>query len=214
MVKKTTWLPFFAFFFCAVPAFSQQSQSPVSLDTGLGNAARYFGERLARGTKVVVLDFSSPAPRLAEYVVEELTGYFVNEGSLMVVDRKNLDILKQEMQFQLSGEVDDDTILSIGKKLGAQTIISGSIEPLGNLFRLRIRAIAVETAAIQGINAANIRRDETLSSLTETSRAGSAPPQDSSPPAHRSAPEPSGPPGGASGRVILPDYLISPPGKR
>jgi TolB-like protein len=212
-IKKISWFSIFALFFYTIPAFAQSS---VTLDTGLGNAARYFGERLVRGTKVVVLDFSAPTPRLAEYVMEELTGHFVNEGSLMVVDRKNLEILEQEMRFQLSGEVDDDTVLAIGKKLGAQTIISGSIEPLGNIFRLRIRAIAVETAAIQGISTANIQRDQTLSTLTAAPRTDPAPRQAPLSPAGKSTPESSGSSGGggSSGRVILPDYLVSPPGDR
>jgi hypothetical protein len=34
----------------------------------------------------------------------------------MVVERKNLKILEQEMEFQLSGKADDDTVLAIGKK--------------------------------------------------------------------------------------------------
>jgi hypothetical protein len=213
MSIKISWFFFFALFLHTIPAFPQ---SPIILDKGLGNAARYFGERLVKGTKVVVLDFSAPTPRLAEYVMEELTGHFVNEGSLMVVDRKNLEILEQEIRFQLSGEVDDDTVLSIGKKLGAQTIISGSIEPLGNIFRLRLRAIAVETAAIQGVSTANIQRDQTLSTLTEVSRTDSAPRQAPLSPADRSASESPGSSGGggSSGRVILPDYLVSPPGNR
>jgi hypothetical protein len=76
-IKKLLWFSFFVLFLSTIPAFSQSS---VTLDAGLGNVARYFGERLAKGTKVAVLDFSAPTPRLAEYVIEELTGHFVNEG--------------------------------------------------------------------------------------------------------------------------------------
>lgn len=197
-------LSVFLFILCLIPVFSQNA---VTLDRGLGNAVKYFTERLEKGNKIVVFNFSAPTARLAEYVAEELTANFVNEGSWTVVDRNNLELLQQEMQFQLSGEVDDDTVLSIGKKLGAQIIISGSIEAVGNLFRLRVRAISVETAAIKGINTANIQRDRILASLVETPPAASA---------AETSPVPAGKPSansgsGKSGGRSLPEYLLSPP---
>jgi TolB-like protein len=197
-------LPVFFFILCAIPVFSQNA---VTLDRGLGNAVKYFAERLEKGNKIVVLNFSAPTARLAEYVAEELTAGFVNNGSWTVVDRNNLELLQQEMQFQLSGEVDDDTVLSIGKKLGAQIIISGSMEAVGNLFRLRVRAISVETAAIKGINTANIQRDMILTSLAETPPAASA---DGTSPAPAGKPSAGSGSGGSGGRS-LPGYLRSPP---
>ncbi|MDR0709133.1 MAG: CsgG/HfaB family protein [Spirochaetaceae bacterium] len=198
-------LSVFLFIFCPIPVFSQNA---VTLDRGLGNAVKYFAERLEKGNKIAVLNFSAPTARLAEYVAEELTANFVNDGSWTVVDRNNLELLQQEMQFQLSGEVDDDTVLSIGRKLGAQIIISGSMEAVGNLFRLRVRAISVETAAIKGINTANIQRDRILASLAETPPAASA---------AETSPAPAGKPpansgsGGSGGGRSLPGYLLSPP---
>ena len=195
-------LPVFLFILCVIPVFSQNA---VTLDRGLGNTVKYFAERLEKGNKIVVLNFSAPTARLAEYVSEELTANFVNDGSWTVVDRNNLELLQKEMQFQLSGEVDDDTVLSIGKKLGAQIIISGSMEAVGDLFRLRVRAISVETAAIKGISAANIQRDRILASLAETPPAASA--GETSPAPAR---KPSSASGGSGGRS-LPGYLRSPP---
>ncbi|MDR2786044.1 MAG: CsgG/HfaB family protein [Treponema sp.] len=201
------FLPAFLFIFCVIPVFSQNA---VTLDRGLGNAVKYFAERLEKGNKIVVLNFSAPTARLAEYVAEELTATFVNEGSWTVVDRNNLELLQQEMQFQLSGEVDDDTVLSIGKKLGAQIIISGSMEAVGDLFRLRVRAISVETAAIKGINTANIQRDRILGSLAETPPAASATETSPAPAGKPPASSGSGGSGGRGGRS-LPGYLLSPP---
>jgi hypothetical protein len=81
------------------------------------------------------------------------------------------------MDFQMSGEVSDESAQSIGRKLGAQIIVSGSIAPLGDLYRLRIRAIEVESAAIRGVNSQNIKLDGILASLTKNKsyRASAAP---------------------------------------
>jgi hypothetical protein len=83
-----------------------------------------------------------------------------------VHDRQNLDLIQQEMDFQLSGEVSDESAQSIGRKLGAEIIISGAINPFGTDYRLRLRAIGVETAAIHGIQTKTILMDRTLSNLT------------------------------------------------
>jgi len=195
-----------ALFFCmtqfVVSAFAQNA---VSLNTGLSASEKYFEGRITKGTKLVVLNFKSSSPQLSEYIMEELTVHFVNSGFFTVVDRSNLELLQQEMAFQLSGEVSDETAQSIGKKLGAQTIISGSVEPMGDVFRLRIRAIAVESAAIQGIYTANIQKDRFLTNLTATSNNTNSP----SPQPGNSSSSPSLPSGSSGGRVALPDYLLS-----
>jgi TolB-like protein len=195
-MKKSVFLFCLAQF--VVSAFAQNS---VSLDTGFSAGIKYFEERITKGTKLVVINFKSSSPQLSEYIVEELTVHFVNSGSFTVVDRSNLELLQQEMAFQLSGEVSDETALSIGKKLGAQTIVSGSVEPLGDVFRLRIRAIAVESAAIQGIYTANIQKDRFLTGLTGTSNSGGNAPQNT----NSQSPQT----GNSGSRVSLPDYLLS-----
>jgi TolB-like protein len=132
----------------------------------------YLNGRITAGSKVIILNFTSDWTQLSEYIIEELTGYVVNEGSLTVVDRRNLDIIRQEMNFQLSGEVDDETAQSIGKKLGAQIIVSGSITAIGSTYRLRIRAISVETAQIQGMQNIDVVQDSRLAALTGTAYTG------------------------------------------
>jgi len=192
-----------ALFFCmtqfVVSAFAQNA---ISLDTGLSGSVKYFEGRITKGTKLVVLNLKSSSPQLSEYIMEEMTVHFVNSGFFTVVDRSNLELLQQEMTFQLSGEVSDETAQSIGKKLGAQTIISGSVEPVGDVFRLRIRAIAVESAAIQGIYTANIQKDRFLTSLSGTSNSGGNIPNTNSSSQNSQT-------GSSGGSVSLPDYLLS-----
>jgi TolB-like protein len=151
------------------------AQNALTLDMALSNSTSYLRGRIPAGSKVVVLNFTSNWSQLSEYIVEELIGYIVNEGTLAVVDRRNLDAIQQEMDFQLSGEVSDETAQSIGKKLGAQTIISGSIVAVGDTYRLRVRAILVETAQIQGMQNIDVRQDSRIAALTGTRFSAPAP---------------------------------------
>ncbi|WP_010252973.1 CsgG/HfaB family protein [Treponema primitia] len=141
-------------------------EGTVTLDKGIKGSMLYLVERLDPDTKVAVLNFSAD-PAVSNYVIEELTANLVNGGNFIVVDRSELELLQREMNFQLSGEVSDESAQSIGKRLGAQTIISGSLSPLGNRWRMRIKALEVETAKIQGIQAYTIKRDTVLSSLLQ-----------------------------------------------
>jgi len=149
------------------------AQSAATIDTALNQATQFMSGRLVQKSKVVVLNFTSEWPRLSDYIIEELIGNIVNEGKLTVVDRANLEVVRRELNFQLSGEVSDATAQSIGQMLGAQTIISGAITPIGNAYRLRVRAISVESAQILGQYNTDVAHDSRIASLTRTA---SAPP--------------------------------------
>ena len=203
----------FMFSLTALLAVSAFSQSTVTLDRGLAGSVTHFKERVPKGTKLAILNIKSPYPRLSEYILEELTVYFVNSDHFTMVDRKNLELIQQEMNLQLSGEISDETIQSIGKKLGAQSIVSGSIESLGDIYRLRLQIISVESAVVQAAAPAqNIQRDRILTSLTNDSDSGGNNSQNSnsqSSQSGNSASSQNQENGGNRSRVALPDYLLN-----
>jgi TolB-like protein len=151
-----------ALLFISVTAFGQDHE--VKLDEAINDSALYLVERLVPGTKTAVLNFSAD-PAVSNYIIEELIALLVNDGNLIVVDRSELELLQRETNFQLSGEVSDESAQEIGKKLGAQTIISGSLSSLGAMWRFRVKALEVETAKIQGSQTYTIKKDAVLSSL-------------------------------------------------
>jgi TolB-like protein len=79
----------------------------------------------------------------------------------VVVDRRELDLIRQEERFQMSGEVSDESMQSIGKKLGAQIIVSGSLNAMGGAYRFRMRALNVETAVVETGSTADLSMGET-----------------------------------------------------
>jgi curli biogenesis system outer membrane secretion channel CsgG len=78
--------------------------------------------------------------------MDELTSLLVNENKFIVVDRRSLDAIRYEQYFQRSGDVGDDTAVSIGKLLGADVIITGALRKNDN--SLMLKAINVTTAQI------------------------------------------------------------------
>jgi hypothetical protein len=82
--------------------------------------------------------------------VGELEFIWVNKG-YFITDRSQLDRLRREQNFQMSGEVDDATAVSIGKFAGADIIVTGRVDGEGNLRRLRLRALNTQTAQVVGV---------------------------------------------------------------
>jgi hypothetical protein len=162
MKKRAAFVCFLVFL--VTGALSAQSHS-VDIDTGIRRSAEYFERQLHRGISIAVLSVRSDSWTLSEYIIDELSSHFVNGRYFTVVDRRNLDIVQREIDFQLSGEVSDETALAIGQRIGAETVILGSILLVDNEYRLDLRALSVATGVIQGLHRQDIRIDRRLSAL-------------------------------------------------
>jgi hypothetical protein len=137
------------------------------LDHAIREISDYLNKRIPNGTKAVFLNVKSDWPALSEYILDGLTENAVNDEVFAVVDRQQLDAIRSELNFQWSGEVSDASAQEIGQMLGAQTIVSGSVSTIGSIYRIQARAIAVQTAAVQGQFSQNVsNKDQTLAALT------------------------------------------------
>lgn len=170
-MKKIIFTLMFSLIGIAV-SFSQSKG--VTIDNALTQAAEKFSSSLKNKTTVAILGISSSYNELSEYMLGELTTDIVQLRKLQVVTRANLDVIKKEMNFQLSGEVSDETMQQLGAKTGAQTVISGSFKPLGTLYVLDIQAFDVTTATIQDTYRVNVVSDETLELLTKKKIVGTS----------------------------------------
>jgi hypothetical protein len=128
-------------------------------------SGNYLVRRLDPETIVVVSNFSASTEGLSDYVIEGLSDFLVNNGRVKVAARRELESLQREMDFQLSGEVSDETQQAIGYKLGAQTVISGSLVAVGAAYLMRVKAVQVQSAFTQASGSYTIRRDERLSAI-------------------------------------------------
>ena len=138
-------------------------------------SVRRRSERMADSSAqklvIAILNFSSQANELAAYVIEELTLTLANNDRYIIVDRKRLDLIRQEENFQMSGEVSDESAQAIGKKLGAQYVITGSLLDMNDFYRFRMMAINVETAAISAPTSINVNyKDRQIASLLSRRR--------------------------------------------
>jgi len=91
-------------------------------------------------TRVGVVDFTNKSfakvtreveKKLPETVADAVIDEIVNMGGAKVFSRTEMQKILQEHQFQMSGLVDDSTLIKFGKLAGLEYIITGSINDIG-----------------------------------------------------------------------------------
>jgi hypothetical protein len=150
---------------CAgAPSSAPGSATAVSrygdLDRAIESAGQDIKINLKPESVIAVFSCYSPSERLSEYIIEELSACLVNTRTFSLVERKFLDEVRKELNFQLSGEVSDESAQSIGKMLGAQYVIVSSFERSANYWTLRTTTIGVETAKKEAISTGRVDLDD------------------------------------------------------
>jgi TolB-like protein len=105
-------------------------------------------ETLPQKSTIAVLSIGSNDGALSETAIEELEFNLVDSRKFTIVDRARLDQIRREQNFQLSGEVSDDSAVSIGNMLGANIVLVGAISTTGSRGRITVRALDVQSAQI------------------------------------------------------------------
>ena len=132
------------FFFICVSGMD--AQTSLTLNQAIETSVLDISAALPAGKRLSVNRFDSEAPELSIYIMDELAGALVRGGSFIMIDRLNFEYIQKELEFQLSGYVSDETAQSIGKMLGAEYIVIGSLVDLGTTGRWQLNVVELETA--------------------------------------------------------------------
>jgi hypothetical protein len=135
-------------FFSALFVFGQSKE--VSLDGAIQNAVQQIQDGLKKDSTIVVYQFQSHNPGLSDYVLKELFDKLVNSHKFIVLDRGAREVVDAELDFQFNksaGMISDESLASLTKRIGAEAIVTGSLDDTGNDYRFRVRVIGTETIA-------------------------------------------------------------------
>jgi len=103
---------------------------------------------------IAVLDFEPKG--VAEIEASALTDRFRDElfilgqksGKYRVMERGLMEDIMEEQNFQLSGCTSNECAVEVGKIIGVQQIIGGSISKVGDVYSISARIISVETGEV------------------------------------------------------------------
>jgi hypothetical protein len=147
---------------------TQAGGTPVPLlDEAIADAASWLAARLPEGAKTAIVAFDADTAALSDYVFGELWNRFEEAGKFVMVDRRNLEHVRAELNYQMSGEVSDDSGRSIGQQYGADVIVYGRMVRMGDEYRMTVYATDVEKA-VSSQRALNVRPGGRLAALLET----------------------------------------------
>ena len=80
---------------------------------------------------------------------ELFTAELVRSGAFDVIDRRNIESLLKEMDFQMTGCTDTSCAVEVGQILSLEYMISGTLMYLGNSYVINLQMINVGTAQIE-----------------------------------------------------------------
>jgi len=111
-------------------------------------AINALNSKLPAGSNIIITKTRSTDRSRLDFAVNEMTKTIVQEGKLKVIERTNINLIEAEKQYQLSGNVDDDQIISIGHELGVQYIVLCWISGEMSARQLHLRVLDVGTAQV------------------------------------------------------------------
>ncbi|MDR1175688.1 MAG: CsgG/HfaB family protein [Treponema sp.] len=151
----------------ALGAFAQQR---LPLDAALGNAVSYLSGTLPRSTGLLALKLGAPSEALSDYASDMFTSRLLASGAFTLAERDSAVLrgIETESAYQLSGNVDDDSMASIGHQSGAQILVSGGITRLGTEYRLTVKAASIEKAEVLAVYIAALEDTEQFKKMAGT----------------------------------------------
>ncbi len=128
---------------------------PLLLGGCGGSTATYSPKLYGSGSIVAVWDLenlSSSENRilddLEEFLSAKVAETLTEKGGYTVVERQKLLLALEELSLGSSELVSDSSRLQIGKLLGAELMVFGGFQQIGEQVRMDLRLVAVESGAV------------------------------------------------------------------
>jgi len=117
-----------------------------NIENAMGQALSNIPAR----TRLATVFIASSNRNLSNTIIEDIEYYKVRNG-YRVVNRSQLEDIREELGFLQTNEVDDRTAIAIGREAEADFIITGRVEAEGNNNRIRLRVLNVQSGEVAGV---------------------------------------------------------------
>jgi len=155
---------FLLFLVASSPILSLHAQEvrPVSREI----AARVSESGLKSVAVVDFTDLEGNVTNLGRFLSDEMSVELV-EGpkKFDVIDRAHLKEVLDEHRLAASGLVDPETVHKLGKIIGADALVTGTITPFNDTVRLSIKVLDTETAKVVAASSMDVPKTPTIAGL-------------------------------------------------
>lgn len=166
---------------CLALAAAPPAAAAANLEEGVRDLAQQISVNMVNANlkKVALVELAGldgEVTAFGQFLAEELTTqlFVATPGRFEVVERRQLQRVLQEHRLSASGLLDASTIASLGKILGIEALITGSIADLGPEVKINARLIAVESARVFAVAATNVPKTEVVIRLMQQRGSGLA----------------------------------------
>ena len=119
-------------------------------------------------TTIAVVEFADldgHVTNFGRFLSEELITRLYETQKFKVIERQLLNQVIKEQKLTLSGIIDPGSAKQLGRVLGVDAIVSGSISDLAKTVRVNARLISTETGEIFAVAATEFVKDQTVMDL-------------------------------------------------
>lgn len=156
---------------CAVCGGSFAQEKAAGLEKAITSVSVSVMRNIPKNKKVAIYGCNIPDSviedkknKLYQDVLDDIIVAFSREKAkkqFIIVDRQELETVRVEMNFQLSGEVPDDKAKALGRKLEADYIVTGRITRSGDgSYKIYLKIIDVESGEIITMDSAAIIKND------------------------------------------------------
>lgn len=152
-------------FFC-LPSFSWAAD--LSLKKTVRKLSDEIAAQLPKQSKVLVSDFFDRDDRITyfgRYLSDKLQTALVGQPGIVVVERRRLPLILEELKIQRTGLVNEATAIKMGRMLGADTMVYGTVTDLENSIDIDVKVLSIETSRIIGGATQRLKKTDALANL-------------------------------------------------
>ena len=134
---------------CLVNAQEPNSTTPQDNQVKSGEDVK-----IVNSITIAIIDFESQAPgntELGQQLSDILTARLSIYDQYRLVERKKLEDLLKEHQLSLTGMVETDQAVKVGKMLGARIMIFGRIFAVDRELYIVAKIVGTETSQVKGV---------------------------------------------------------------
>ncbi|MDU9048873.1 MAG: FlgO family outer membrane protein [Candidatus Electrothrix sp. Rat3] len=163
-------------FFCCVNCASVLlslilAASSFAYEKEINALSAAMSEKIAKAdrTSVAVVDFTDlegNVTQLGRFIAEEFSTALAGAGKgFKVVDRTHLNSIIKENKLSATGLIDPETARKLGKIIGVQALITGTLTPFGENVRIAVKVLDTATAEIIDAARGNIAKTQGIEEL-------------------------------------------------
>jgi TolB-like protein len=145
--------------------------STVALGQDMRPTAAALAAKIAAANrkKVAVVDFTDlqgHATQLGRFIAEELSIALAEDArQFEVIDRTSIRVIQQENKLASEGLIDPATARRLGQIAGVDTLVTGTITPLGDSVHVGLKALDTQSAMVISGLTVEIPRTKAINDL-------------------------------------------------